>query len=39
VFSYTRYKSFERIDAKASKPFTLIAIMQLAKCFTNSLVK
>ena len=38
-FSYPRYKSLERFDAKASKPFTLIAIMRLAKCFTNSLVK
>ena len=39
VFNYSRYKSLERIDAKASKPFTLIAIRRLAKCFTNSLVK
>ena len=39
VFNYSRYKSSERFDTKASKPFTLIAIRRLAKCFTNSLVK
>ncbi|ORO98407.1 5-methyltetrahydropteroyltriglutamate--homocysteine methyltransferase [Streptococcus mitis] len=39
VFNYSRYKSLERFDAKASNPFTLIAIRRLAKCFTNSLVK
>ena len=32
---FSRYKSLERFDAKASKSFTLIAIRQLAKCFTN----
>ncbi|WP_079009132.1 5-methyltetrahydropteroyltriglutamate--homocysteine methyltransferase [Streptococcus pneumoniae] len=31
--------SLERFNIKVSKPFTLIAIGRLAKCFTNSFVK
>ncbi|MDS4580752.1 5-methyltetrahydropteroyltriglutamate--homocysteine methyltransferase [Streptococcus pneumoniae] len=38
VFSF-QDTSLERFNIKVSKPFTLIAIGRLAKCFTNSFVK